>query len=145
MPTPRKKPFHRVTAAIVRHSGRILLARRPPGGHLAGRWEFPGGKIEEGESPEACLARELGEEFGVGCAVGEFVAASRFAYDDFDIELLAYEVELRSEQLAPSAHDQIRWVPPGELTSFDLAPADVPIAEAIASSAAQPAAARKRS
>jgi 8-oxo-dGTP diphosphatase len=90
----------RVTAAIVRQAGKILLARRPAGAHLAGCWEFPGGKIEEGETPEQCLARELQEEFAVQADVGQFVASSHFQYDSMKIELLAYEAGFPSGAIA---------------------------------------------
>ena len=73
---PDEQPI-RVTAAIIRRPGQILLARRQAGGHLAGHWEFPGGKIEDGEPPEECLARELEEEFGVAAEVGAFIPSGR--------------------------------------------------------------------
>lgn len=110
----------------------ILLARRAVGGHLAGHWEFPGGKIEAGESPEECLARELREEFQVEATVGRFVASSRHAYADREIDLLAYEVELAPGPIVLNDHDEIRWVPAAEVLRYDLAPADVPIAQVLA-------------
>ncbi len=126
----RRQPI-RVTAAIIRRPGQILLARRQAGDHLAGHWEFPGGKIEDGETPEECLARELEEEFGVGAEIGRFIAASRHAYDDREIELLAYEARLEPGEWTLGSHDDTRWVGMRELLSYDLAPADVPIAEAL--------------
>ena len=128
---PRKQPI-RVTAAIIRRPGRILLAQRQTGDHLAGHWEFAGGKIEDGETPEECLARELEEEFGVGAEIGRFVASSRHAYDDREIELLAYEAELAQGEWNLDSHDEVRWVEERDLLSYNLAPADVPIAEAFA-------------
>lgn len=119
----------RVTAAIIRRPGQILLARRQRGDHLAGHWEFPGGKIEGGETPEQCLARELEEEFGVGAAVGRFVASSRHAYDTREIELLVYEAELEPGEWNLDSHDETRWVATRDLLTYDLAPADIPIAE----------------
>lgn len=120
-----------VTAAIIRRPGEILIARRPADAHLEGHWEFPGGKIEPGESPEECLARELHEEFGVEASVGEFVASSRFAYEDREIELLAYEAELSPGEWTLNSHDQARWVALEDLLAYRLAPADVPIAEVV--------------
>ena len=119
----------RVTAAIIRHSSKVLLARRRTGSHLEGLWEFPGGKIELGETPEECLARELREEFELEATVGAFVASSCYRYGQKEIELLAYEVELGPGQLILNSHDEVRWVPVKDLCSIDLAPADVPIAK----------------
>jgi 8-oxo-dGTP diphosphatase len=108
----------------------VLVARRPPGPRATdGLWEFPGGKIEQGETPQACLERELHEEFGVEAACGKFLCASRHAYPDFDIELLAFEVEGGGGDWEPREHDAVDWVPVGDLLSVALAPADVPIAE----------------
>ena len=118
-----------VTAAIIRRQGRILLARRQTGDHLAGHWEFPGGKIEDGETPEECLARELEEEFGVGAEIGAFITSSRFAYAKGEIELLAYEAELGEGEWVLASHDEVRWVGVEGLLGHELAPADVPIAE----------------
>lgn len=120
-----------VTAAILRDRGRVLLARRKPGGPLAGYWEFPGGKLEPGESPEACLARELHEELGIEGRVGAFVASHRHEYAHATVELLAYEVEWIAGELAPVDHDALEWVLPEELLRFELAPADVPIARVV--------------
>ena len=120
-----------VTAAVIRSGNRILLARRPSGSHLAGLWEFPGGKIEPGETPEQCLARERGEEFQVQAEVGAFVASSRFSYDHLEIELLAFEARLRPGTPALNSHEEIEWVPAANLLNYDLAPADIPIAQVL--------------
>jgi mutator protein MutT len=119
-----------VTAAILKKDGKILLARRAPNKHLAGKWEFPGGKIEAGESPEQCLARELGEEFEIVAKIGDFVCESIFHYPEANrtIRLLAYEVAYVSGDFHLSDHDKIEWSAPELLTSYDLAPADIPIA-----------------
>ena len=130
----RSRPI-RVTAAIIRRPGEILIARRPADDHLGGLWEFPGGKIEEGESPEECLARELQEEFEVDATIGAFITSSRFVYSKGEIELLAYEVELAPGEWTLNSHDEVRWVPIAELLAQDLAPADIPIAEALVCSA----------
>ena len=123
----------RVTAAVLRRGGRVLLCRRTRPANLAGKWEFPGGKIEAGESPEACLARELREELGIEVAVGRLVATSVRARDEPPLELRAYEVEWTAGELALGAdHDAAEWVAPAALLARDLAPADVAIARAVA-------------
>lgn len=119
----------RVTAALLADAdGRLLVARRGPGRHLAGCWEFPGGKIEPGEAPEACLARELAEELGITCAVGRLRASCVHAYECTTIELLAYEVTWTGGTLTLKDHDALDWVERARLLQIQLAPADVPIA-----------------
>jgi len=118
-----------VTAAVIYNDGKVLLTRRAPGEKHAGWWEFPGGKIEDGETPEHCLQRELMEELGIDTAVGALAAESIFAYDTGSIRLLAYQAEIISGQLTLHVHDEYRWVDPSQLFTFRLLPADKPIAE----------------
>ena len=120
-----------VTCAIIEKEGKILIARRTADKKLAGKWEFPGGKIEDGESPEECLKRELDEEFGIQTEVGEFITLNKHHYDHISIELMAYRVEYNSGEFTLSDHDAIEWVTPEELLNYDLAEADVPIAKEI--------------
>lgn len=120
-----------VTAAVIRQDGKVLVARRQ-GGHLAGKWEFPGGKLEPGESPEACLTRELKEELELEVRVGDIFAVVYHEYETGPILLLAYTCTLANgcgpgEDRLP--HGTVRWASPEELGRLDLAPADVPIAE----------------
>jgi 8-oxo-dGTP diphosphatase len=121
-----------VTAAIIERDGCVLLARRAASEPLGGYWEFPGGKLEPGESESECLARELHEELGVAAAVGTFVAESEYTYDKGTIRLVAYRCDIGDQELVLSAHDRAEWVQPEELTGYDLLPADVPIAEKLA-------------
>ena len=95
-------------------------------------WELPGGKVEPGESPEACLERELAEELGIETRVGALVASHRHAYADRTIELSAYEVELIAGEPRPREHSELRWVAPDELACYELVPADVPLLRALA-------------
>lgn len=118
-----------VTAAIIVQQGKILLARRQKGDALAGQWEFPGGKIEAGETPEQCLTREIMEEFGVTVEVQEFFAASTYRYQHIAIELLAYHTTYISGTFQPLVHTELAWVAPAQLTSYNLSAADIPIAE----------------
>lgn len=117
-----------VTCAIIKKKGKILLARRSANQKLAGKWEFPGGKIEDGESPEECLKRELGEEFGIWVEVGRFITSNKHTYDHISIELLAFHTKHISGKFTLADHDKIEWVNPTELMNYDLAEADVPIA-----------------
>jgi 8-oxo-dGTP diphosphatase len=117
-------PVIRVTAAVLFRDGRVLIARRPPGKHLAGKWEFPGGKIEAGETPEAALTREMREEFGIEVAVARFVAAEVHDYGVKRIELLAYRVRHVYGEFMPREHDAVDWVYPADLNAAAMAPAD---------------------
>ena len=120
----------RVVAAVLCRSGRILLARRKPGKQMGGMWEFPGGKVEEGETLAACLAREMKEELGLAVLVGPQLMTKRHAYDFGEIELTAMLCRCADEgTLASSDHDLLEWVEPSRLREYALAPADVPVAE----------------
>ena len=104
-----------VTAAVLEKDGRILIARRKHGDRLADKWEFPGGKLEEGETPEACLRRELQEELGIDVVVGGFVGRSLHAYPHVEIDLLAYRATHVSGDFELYDHEEIRWVHPADL------------------------------
>ena len=118
-----------VTAGILVKESRVLLSRRPPGDRLAGFWELPGGKIEVGESPEECLARELAEELDIRVSVGALFAESTYRYPHATIHLLAFRVDRWSGELMNHAHDDHRWVTLSEVEQLTLAPADVPIVQ----------------
>lgn len=121
----------RVTAAIISKNGKFLIGRRAQNQPLAGAWEFPGGKIEAGESPEECLKRELQEEFGIDSEIGEFFNSSRHVYEGGEISLEAYWVDSWTGDFTPIVHDEIAWVPGSALCEYELLPADIPIAERI--------------
>lgn len=116
-----------VTAAVIEKNGKILLAQRKEGDTLAGKWEFPGGKIEPGETPEVCLRRELREEFGVDTKIGAFICSSKFEYKHLPVELLVYRAEHLSGEFKLHEHDRIEWVAPEELANYDLSSADIPV------------------
>jgi 8-oxo-dGTP diphosphatase len=116
-----------VTAAIIRRVDCVLLARRSPGEKLAGSWEFPGGKVEAGETPEGSLARELLEELGIGVRIGGRVAESSYEYEHGTFRVIAYLVDWISGEPSPNVHDRLEWVKIDDLTSYQLLPADIPI------------------
>ncbi len=123
-----------VAAALVDGAGRILVAQRPAGKSLAGLWEFPGGKIEPGETPEAALVRELAEELAIGVAPGDLAPLTfvSHGYDDFHLLMLLYICRRwtgtpRGEQGQP-----LRWDRPAGLAALPMPPADVPLLAALA-------------
>jgi 8-oxo-dGTP diphosphatase len=120
-----------VTAAVIEKDGLILLAQRKAGDTLGGKWEFPGGKLEPGETPQACLRRELMEEFGVDTEIGEFVCSSRFEYKHLPIELLVYRARHVAGEFKLNDHDRIEWVAPADLKNFDLSSADIPVVDVL--------------
>jgi len=120
-----------VVAAVVLRDGLVLVTRRAPGEKLAGMWEFPGGKLEPGETVQQCIVRELDEELGVAAVAGDVFAKTAYTYAGGVIELIAVEVVLLDETLCLRVHDAFKWVLPDELLKLELAPADIPIAEEI--------------
>jgi 8-oxo-dGTP diphosphatase len=121
----------RVTAGIMEDNGKVLIARRRPGKHMGGKWEFPGGKIEPGETPEQSLARELDEELAIRAHVGGFLCRTFFEGDGVDLELLVYRVDRIEGVPQLVEHDEIRWVYPGDLLTYDLADSDRRVVEAL--------------
>lgn len=120
----------RVTAALIRSGDRILLAKRKATDQVPLKWEFPGGKIEDGESPEECLRREIQEELNIDITVKDFFGSSVYHYDHGTIELLAYWAESAPNQtITPLSHESVKWVRIGDLGSYDFAPADKPFVE----------------
>jgi len=123
----------KVSAGLIVRNGKLLIARRRAAARLAGLWEFPGGKIEPGETPAACLKRELKEEFDIDAAVGEFLGANRHAYDFGAIELMLFRTTWEEGSFKLRDHDKIRWVSAGELDRYDFTPADTLFVEKLQS------------
>lgn len=118
-----------VTAAVIERDGHILIAKRKRGQH-AGSWEFPGGTLEEGETHEQCLKRELQEELAVEAEIGELMCTSEYAYTpDWTIRLLAYRATVVSGVLSLNDHEEMRWVKPTDLADYDFTEPDRPIVE----------------
>ena len=111
-------------AAIILRGDSVLLAQRKPGGAIGNRWEFPGGKVDPAEDPPAALSREIAEELGVSCSIGEQLAAASFENAGERYRLQAYAVELDSTQFALPEHTQTRWVRWPEVGSYDLPDSD---------------------
>ena len=118
-----------VIAAIIVRDNKVLIGRRKEGDSMAHKWEFPGGKLEPGETPEVCLKRELCEELGIEAEIGRFYSSGTFmSGSPGGIELLAYEASYRAtDTLVLNDHEEIRWVAPSELGEYDFPEADKPI------------------
>ena len=115
--------------ALVDTDGRVLLARRPPGKSMAGLWEFPGGKVEKGETPEACLIRELEEELAIRvthACLAPFVFASH-EYESFHLLMPLYLIRRWEGRIVAREHPQTAWVKPSKLGDYPMPPADAPL------------------
>lgn len=121
----------KVTAAIIIDSGKVFIAKRKSAGRLPDMWEFPGGKLEVGETPEQCLKRELQEEFEIEVMIGESVGTSVYEYDFGTIELLSYRAEIVAGEIKLNDHAEVAWAEAGDLGRFEFAPADVPFVQMI--------------
>ena len=118
-----------VTCALIEREGKLLLARRPEGKALAGKWEFPGGKVDPGESSESCLRREIEEELGCQVEVGAALSPVVHPYPGGSIELIPFRCTILSGEPQPLEHAEITWLEPRAVREMDLAEADEPILE----------------
>jgi 8-oxo-dGTP diphosphatase len=125
-----EKPMVLVAAAaLVDPDGRVLICQRPEGKQLAGLWEFPGGKVEKDETPEACLIRELDEELGITvrhACLAPFVFASH-AYEAFHLLMPLYLIRRWEGQVVAKEHKALAWVKPNGLADYPMPPADAPL------------------
>ena len=121
MPTPH---FH-VTAGLVWKDGKLLITRRPEGSHLAGYWEFPGGKQEPGESLEACLEREIQEELDMKVKAVKHLLQIDHDYEAKSITFHLFQCSWLNGAPTPIGCDELRWVKPGELANYQLPPPDI--------------------
>lgn len=114
-----------VVGAVIVDNGTVYCTQRGSGA-LAGKWEFPGGKLEDGESPEQALAREIEEELSCQVDVGDHIVTTRHEYDFATVVLTTYYCTLRSGRPTLSEHQEDAWLAPDALASLDWAPADIP-------------------
>jgi 8-oxo-dGTP diphosphatase len=126
---PNRRTLH-VACAIIERAGRVLSVQRGPAMSLPLKWEFPGGKIEPGESPAACLEREVREELGVAIAVGEALPSVAHDYPAFSVVLYPLRCRITAGEPTLHEHAAARWLAPDELYAVDWAAADVPILDA---------------
>ncbi len=118
-----------VCALIEDESGRLLLAQRPSGKHLAGLWEFPGGKIEAGESPQAALVREIAEELGCAATLVAELTPVTHAYEKITVRLIPFRARFTDPAAKPETreHAALRWVEKDEIGALPMPAADTPI------------------
>ncbi len=134
----RPDEFKKVAAAVIEREGRVLIARRR-GGPFAGFWEFPGGKIEAGETPEQGLERELAEELGIRAVAGGFVCSVRYHGPALAIELLVYDAFLVSGEPRADDHEEIRWAEPAGLDESAFSEPDRLVVRHLAARCRRPA------
>jgi 8-oxo-dGTP diphosphatase len=128
----KKKNPKIVTAAVIEKNGHVLIGKRKRGKQHAGEWEFPGGTLEEGETNEQCLKRELLEELAITTEIGDLVCSSTFSYTpDWTIQLMAYRATIISGIFNLNDHDEIRWVKREDLINYEFPEADKLVIETL--------------
>jgi A/G-specific adenine glycosylase len=124
-------PHYTVTAAVIQRNGCVLITRRPENGLLGGMWEFPGGKLQEGEDLRNCLRREIQEELGVKVGIADLIGIYRHAYTHFRVTLHAFRCWLEEGEPRPIEASDLRWVAPSALQGFPMGKIDRRIAQEI--------------
>ena len=135
MPEQSPKLIHVACVILEDPDGRIFVARRPEGKALAGGWEFPGGKIEAGETAEHALEREILEELEIKIEIGDALPASSYDYDFGTVVLHPFRASIRSGVINLTEHPEGRWVTREELPKLTWVPADIPIMQALLTNA----------
>ena len=121
-----KRHLH-VACAIIEQNGTVLTAQRSAAMSLPLKWEFPGGKIEAGETAEECLIRELREELGVSVFIGSALTPATHSYPDFTVTLYPYTCRLTGGTVTMYEHHALKWVEPQQMPELDWAAADLPV------------------
>lgn len=122
-----QKQHIQVACAIIECDGLVLAAQRSAAMSLPLKWEFPGGKIDPGETPEECLKRELTEEMGICIHIGKRLPASTHYYRTFGVTLHPFRCKIETGEIILHEHSAIAWLPPDKLLSLDWAEADLPV------------------
>lgn len=123
----------KVIAAVIKKDGQVLIAQRAKKDDLYGKWEFPGGKMEQNETEQECLRRELFEEFGITADIGSYICSSFFEHKGQPMEMRAYYVDSFAGDFHLYDHQQVKWVDIQELYSYDMPDPDRPIVNKLAS------------
>lgn len=129
------KQIKTVAGVIRNENGEVLCTLRDQGKYeyVSFKWEFPGGKIEEGETLEQTLTRELHEELEIDVEIGSFFYQVEHDYPDFHLSMAVFDCKLVSKEMKMNVHKGIKWLKPSEMMTLDWAAADVPVAELVAS------------
>lgn len=127
------KQITTVAGVIKNKKGEVLCTLRDQGkyDYVSFKWEFPGGKVEEGETQQQTLTRELHEELEIDVKIGDFFYQVEHDYPDFHLSMAVYECELLSRDMKMNVHKGIKWLSPKDMMSLDWAAADIPVAEKI--------------
>ncbi len=124
------KKILRVTAAIIRNGGKLLLCQRPKEKSCGILWEFPGGKIEPGETPEQCIVRECMEELNIKLEGVKYFCETDYEYPDKVIKLLFFNATIENKKsMEVKEHNEVVWIKPSELVNYDLCPSDAKMVE----------------
>lgn len=121
----------KVVCGNIYHQNKIFIARRKEGKGFAGKWEFPGGKVEDGESEQDALKRELLEELGMKVTVGVNLGSNTHQYQTFAVRLIAYTCDFIEASYIMTDHDEYKWVETKNLNEFDFTDADIPLIDLI--------------
>jgi len=122
-----------VAGVIVDDSNKILLAQRNDGKNMAGKWEFPGGKVEAGETKKEALRRELREELDIECKIGDYIGSSVYNYDDFTVDLHLYFADILDGEIQAVEHKKIAWTEIDTIENYDIPQANFPLINKIRS------------
>jgi len=120
-----------VTCMVLFHQGKLFAAQRSQGMELPGMWEFPGGKVEPREDPQACLVREIQEELAVGIELLLPLTPVKYCYPSKNILLLPFLASWKSGKVLPQEHSQVAWLEKGQLFQLAWAPADLPVVKEV--------------